>query len=187
MLGLAACSSLPRENEQAAGSVWATRKQALEGLREWTLRGRISVQNDAQAWAGTVYWKQRGDAYDVRLIAPLGQGTVWVQGDPTGVSLRLPSGERRAAQAPEDLLASSLGLRLPLLGLVYWVRGLPEPNRPMRGLWDAQGRLSALDQGGWAISYRGYVRDGAYDLPEKVFLDSGSVSVRLLVERWKTG
>jgi outer membrane lipoprotein LolB len=143
------------------------------------------VRSDDQAWHGTIYWRQQGEEYELKLIAPLGQGTVSVRGGPGGVVLRLPSGEERRAEDPEELLFKSLGLRLPLSGLRYWVKGLPEPAQNMRGLWDVDGRLVTLSQPGWYISYRSYAREGAYDLPMKVFLDSGPVSVRLVVESWK--
>jgi outer membrane lipoprotein LolB len=170
-----------------ASPAWAAREQQLAALQAWTLRGRISVRSDDQAWHGTIYWRQQDERYDLKLIAPLGQGTVSVQGGPGGVVLRLPSGEERQAVDPEQLLFQTLGLRLPLSGLRYWVKGLPEPAQRMQGLWDVDGRLVTLNQPGWDISYRGYVREGPYDLPAKVFLDSGTVSVRLVVESWKLG
>jgi outer membrane lipoprotein LolB len=186
MLGLAGCAGLPRPGSQVGGVAWALHQQQVSDLRAWNLRGRISVQSEDQAWYGTIDWRQRGDTYDLKLVAPLGQGTLWVQGSPGGVILRLPSGEMRSAADPENLLSKTVGLRLPLAGLSYWVKGLPEPNQPVRAQWDAHGRLSELRQSGWDISYRGYVPAGAYDLPAKVFLDGGPVSVRLVVEHWET-
>jgi outer membrane lipoprotein LolB len=186
VLGLAGCASLPRPGSRVAGAAWAMHQQQVSDLRAWNLRGRISVRNEDQAWYGTIDWRQQGDAYDLKLIAPLGQGTISVRGSPNGVVVRLPNGEMRSATDPEDLLSRTVGLRLPLAGLSYWVKGLPEPNRPMRAEWDVRGRLSELRQAGWDVSYRDYVPAGAYDLPAKVFLDGGPVSVRLVVEHWET-
>jgi outer membrane biogenesis lipoprotein LolB len=48
-----------------------------------------------------------------------------------------------------------LGVRLPVNGLRYWVRGLPEPGSTP-GQTDADGRLTRLEQNGWVIEYPAY-------------------------------
>jgi outer membrane lipoprotein LolB len=187
---LAACAAVPPVPTPVAEQRWQERRQALEKLHNWTLNGRIALQTEQEAWNASIFWQQRGDAFDIKLVGPLGQGTMSIEGDASGVRLRTPKGETFAARDAEDLLYRQLGWRMPLSGLCYWVRGLPAPALPASLHIDAEGRLSGLAQAGWRIAYLRYQHEGGAglpdlpDLPGKIFLDNPQVSVRLVVQHW---
>lgn len=186
---LAACSSVPPLTPDAASDeAWVQHRAALADLTEWTVTGRISIQSEDQAWNATLYWRQRGDSYRIRLLAPLGQGTVQVAGDANGVTLRTPDNETFDASDPETLLFDALGWRLPLDGLRFWLRGLDAPGSgPAERRLDPWGRLGALRQDGWDIDYRRYAEDTDPALPAKVFLKRGPLAVRIVVNQWRLG
>jgi outer membrane lipoprotein LolB len=187
---LAACAAVPPVPSSLAEQRWQERRQALEKLRDWTLNGRIALQTEQEAWNASIFWQQRGTAFDIKLIGPLGQGTLTIEGDPSGVRLRTPEGKLLAARDAETLLYQQLGWRMPLSGLCYWVRGLPAPALPFNKQIDGEGRLSGLEQGGWRIAYLRYQHEGAPDLPGlpdlpgKVFLENSEITVRLVVQHW---
>jgi outer membrane lipoprotein LolB len=110
-----------------------------------------------------------------------------IEGDSSGVLLRLPEGKTLTAQDAESLLYEQLGWHMPLAGLHYWVRGLPQPDAPFTKALDEQGRLVSLHQAGWDIRFPSYVQVAGVDLPRKVFLENHPLSVRLVIQSWERG
>jgi outer membrane lipoprotein LolB len=163
------------------------RRQVLNDVDRWTLNGRLALQQEQEAWHASIYWQQQGQTFDIRLISPLGSGVVFIEGDSSGVLLRLPEGKTLTAPDAEYLLYEQVGWRMPLAGLHYWVRGLPQPDAPFTKALDEQGRLVSLHQAGWDIRFPSYVRVAGVDLPRKVFLENHPLSVRLVIQSWDRG
>lgn len=193
-LALNACSTLPvppdRAADGAAEPLWQQRQQALTALQSWSLNGRIAVLTAQQGWHAGVRWMEQDGEYHIHLDAPLGQGAAEIIGNRAGVVLRTSDGEFSAASA-EDLLEQRLGWRLPVSGLRYWVRGLPDMRAPVAShTLDAAGRLTRLQQSGWDIEFKRYAPVGPLELPDKIFLTNNStgtdatLEIRLVIERW---
>ncbi len=180
---LGGCATVPLT--PPAPGPWAERRAALAGLERWTLSGRIGVSQGHQAWSGSLRWVQDGPRYRVDLVGPLGQGRLGITGDEGGVVVRAADGEIYTDDDPDALVRRLTGLEVPLSGLRYWVRGLPQPDRPSRLQGDSQGRLTRLDQGGWRVEYPRYRQVATLDLPTLVRADQGELKVRLAVERWQ--
>lgn len=186
---LGGCAELPRFGDGAAVErAWQARREALRELQAWTLAGRLAVHNDGEAWNGTLHWIQRRDSYDIRLIAPLGAGSLRLHGDSDGVALHTSDGKVYAAQSGEALLREQMGWSVPLEGLRYWALGLPDPGEAAKEKLDDVGRLAALRQSGWDIAFLRYDRAGdGLDLPAKIFLKGRDLEVRVVVDRWNLG
>ncbi|MDA1107105.1 MAG: lipoprotein insertase outer membrane protein LolB [Proteobacteria bacterium] len=199
-LAIGACSTLPvpptPAADGAAETFWQQRQLALTALQSWTLNGRIAVLTAQQGWHAGVRWMEQDGEYHIHLDAPLGQGAAEISGNRAGVVLRTSDGEFSAVSA-EDLLEQHLGWRLPVSGLRYWVRGLPDTRAPVEGqALDATGRLMHLRQAGWDIEFKRYAPAGLLELPDKIFLTNNSagtgavigtdtaLEIRLIIERW---
>lgn len=189
---LGACSTLPlppTPEPNAAETLWQQRQQALAALQSWSLNGRIAVFTQQQGWHAGVRWVEDRGMYHIRLDAPLGQGAADISGSPAGVVLRTSDGEFSADSA-EALLEQHLGWQLPISGLIYWVRGLPDAHAPVQArTLDEAGRLTHLTQSGWVIEFRRYAANppaAPLDLPDKIFLTSttAGLEIRLAIERW---
>lgn len=165
---------------------WESRNSALAALRNWDLQGRIALRAGARSGAGSLHWAQRGDSYHIRLIAPLSTGVYDLYGDGAEVTLRTPDQKLLQAQDAQTLMQQTLGWRLPVSGLGYWVKGLPAPAPQADKLdLDETNRLRALVQDGWSISYQDYAADTGTALPSRLELRAGSLRVRLSVQAWK--
>ena len=180
---LSACAPLPVV-DLLTDSPWTARQRILRGLQHWSLSGRIGVTDGKDAWHASLYWTQRGQAYTIDLIGPLGQGRLNIQGDAQGVIVRTADGQLLNAAAPEQLLEQTIGMRIPVEGLRYWVRGLPDPNRPSQLAGDEEGRLVRLEQDGWIIDYSRYTQVQALDLPDRIRARKGELQVRLVITEW---
>ncbi len=183
----AACTTLPVSTPPPDPSIaWNAHRAAVSAVSRWTVTGRISIQTEKESWNATLRWEQDGAAYRVRLIAPLGQGTVQIAGDPAGVTLRTADDRVYRARDPETLLRDTLGWSVPIRGLRYWMLGRDDPATPAAapGL-DSQGRLERLHQNGWSIRYLRYASEQSLDLPTRLDLSNERLQVRIVVTRWQ--
>jgi outer membrane lipoprotein LolB len=164
---------------------WQARQTALSALHNWSLNGRLVVTNEQQGWHASLYWVQQGPVYAIDLIGPLGQGRVHIRGNGREVSLQTADGQVVHAADPEQLLEQAVGVRIPLKGLLYWVRGLPDPDQRSTALVpDDQGRLGRLEQGGWAIDYLDYTPVADLELPRRIRASQGDIKVQVVISEW---
>lgn len=180
---LTGCAT-PPISSPAAQNAWAARQPLLAKLSHWRTVGRIGMVNEQDGWHANFQWDQQGPAYRIDLIGPLGQGRVVVQGDAEQVSIQTQDGQNWTASDADALLEQSLGVQLPVKGLRYWVRGLPEPGAAPVIETDAEGRLTRLEQNGWIIDYPAYTPAGGIELPARMVARRSDLSVKLVIEQW---
>ena len=157
----------------------------LMRLDTWDLKGRIAVRTGDEAGSGSLYWTQRGNEYDLRVVAPFSGGVYELSGTAGTVSLRAPDNSLLQAGDAESLLQQAAGWRFPVSELVFWIRGLPAPSLQVdQLLLDGENRVSELSQGGWSIRYKKYTGVGGISMPARLDLENGEVSVRLSVREW---
>ncbi len=183
---LAGCARQPVQLQQPdRTSLWGAHHARLAGVQDWQFRGRIAVRLEKDAWSATLYWRETRDTYTLRVIAPLGRGTFELSGTAAGVELRTADNRILRADDPESLLRDNLGWDLPVSGLRWWVRGLPQPGAGPEQLGiNEKGLLDDLTQDGWQVEYQEY-RPGAEPvLPGRMSLENGSVRVRLVISEW---
>ncbi|MGF1525666.1 MAG: lipoprotein insertase outer membrane protein LolB [Candidatus Competibacterales bacterium] len=177
---LAACAS----KGPLDGPTFAARERALRGLTHFDLQGRVSLTRGEEGWHASLNWRQRGDAYTIDLVGPLGQGQVLITG--SGDDAVLESGDRRlVADDPDALVAAATGFALPVAGLRHWVRGLPAPDGPRTLRGDPQGRVTNLQQAGWTIDYLGYQTVDALDVPRRIDARRGELRLKLVIGHWQ--
>ncbi len=177
--------AIPPATTPTDQSAWIARQPALARLNRWQAVGRIGVVNDRDGWHASFQWTQSDPTYRIDLVGPLGQGRVLVQGDEREVSVQTQDGQRWIAPDPDALLEQTLGVRLPVNGLRYWIRGLPEPGPATVLQTDTGGRLIRLEQNGWRIDYPAYTSATPHELPARLVARRQDLSVKLVIEQWK--
>ena len=182
---LTGCAVSPTTSPEAT-KAWVARQSALQHLMQWNAAGRIGVVNGSEGWHAGFQWAQQGSDYRIDLIGPLGQGRVRVEGDEQAVRIQTADGQIQTAPNPDVLLEQAVGARLPVNGLRYWIRGLPEPGTAPAVQTDAEGRLIRLEQDGWIIEYLAYAYAAplSLDLPERIMARRQELSVKLIIEEW---
>jgi outer membrane lipoprotein LolB len=168
---------------------WEQRLAHNKQIDSWTIKARLGIQTEYEGGSFDVYWQQLLDAFDIRLIAPLGQGAVQITGDDAGVTIQLADGRSEYSDDAEGLFASMTGLSLPVAGLHDWLRGMPiEGETIQHASWNEQGQLYKLEQSGWRLEINRYKSVAGFELPHAFYLereDRPELSVRLLVRDWQ--
>lgn len=165
-------------------SAWPLRQAQLAQMTHWQVTGRIGVISGQDGWHAHFQWDQQESDYRIDLMGPLGQGRILIQGDPQQVRLQTQDGQQQIASDPDTLLEQSLGVRLPVNGLRYWIRGLPAPGPVSALQTDSDGRLTHLEQNGWTIDYPAY-SSATGNLPAQILAQRQELSVKLAIEQWQ--
>ena len=184
---LAGCADFQlTPQQQPDKSAWDLHRAALSSLERWSITGHLAIQSGQEGWDATLHWDQDNESYTMRLIAPLGQGTYQLYGNSHEVSLVTAENKIYQADNPEILLQQNLGWSVPVSGLKYWIKGIPEPGVNMENLViDKNGRMTDLQQSGWRISILRYSDFNGTQLPSKLFMQNDHLKLRLVVLDWK--
>ncbi len=184
-LWLMACSApQPRPSLSDPAAVWQHHRTQLADVAQWHLLGRLAIQTGGESWYASIEWKQLLQDYEIRLTAPLGQGTIRLRGNEKVVELSDTDGRTALDYDPETLLWREFGWKVPVASLRFWVLGLPAPGPEQHEL-DSNGRLSRLLQNDWEIHFLDYTSHQGMVLPRKVFINNHQAEVRLVVNTWQ--
>ena len=123
---LTACTQTPRPAEQAPINKIVPlekRKAETATVSSWEISGAMAAKGNAKAWQASMNWVQHGpNSYQIRLMGPLGGGTVLI--NKSGKTVSFKDGSKTVSSTNADeLLLKQTGIRLPVNNLYYWVRG----------------------------------------------------------------
>lgn len=164
---------------------WTKRKQSLESLSHWTLRGKAAFQSNKEAGSASFEWQQQQDRFSFAAFSPLGNEEFRLQGNQSLATLQLANGKHYDAANSDELLLRTLGFALPLSSLSYWIRGIPNPHLPAKTTFDASNRLSQLQQANWQVDFMSYTTISGIDLPRLISMRSSSYKTKVVVYQWQ--
>lgn len=187
---LASCAGVsptPKTLEPATPALsWQQRQTLLSRLNQWNLKGKIGVQTTQDSGSASMNWQQNNNTYTFTLLAPLGAGSLTLNGQPGTVTMKTSDGKQASAASAEQLLADQWGWHLPVSYLKYWIRGLPVPHLPAQKEFDASHRLTQLVQQSWRIQFQEYMKIAALDVPSRLIITGPQIRVKIVIYQWVT-
>lgn len=187
---LAGCATLT--DKPAAVSTVIIEAAAIEAAASpnFGLVGRVSVRDGKQSFSGGVRWHHTNASDEILLLSPLGQTVAQIQRNPEGVQLTTSEQKVYHAADVESLTGQVLGWRLPLMGLQYWVRGDHAPATSATVDKDGEGRVIAIRQDGWEITYSSFfplkpAHSAQISRPSVLALQRGELEIRLVIDNWE--
>ena len=174
----------PAQLTTARMAAWEVHHARLDQLSNWKLKGRIAGKSNNEGFRAGVRWHQQQQAFSIDLLGPLGRKVAVISVQDGQVQLDTSKGEHYVAQDPEMLMQDLFGFALPVNGLHYWVRGVPDPGQDysIQAL-DEQGRLKRLRQSGWDIGYERY-HEGNPALPAFIRIKGPVLSAKIIIDKW---
>lgn len=184
---LTACT-IPQQpaSEQAVNKVIPLEKRKAETatISSWEIHGAMAAKNKTKGWSATMNWVQHGPgAYQIRLMGPLGGGTVIINKKGSVISFQDGNKTTTSSNA-DELLLKQTGIRLPVNNLYYWVRGLPAPSAVQAEQHDKYNHLIQLRQSGYTINFTQYTSVKGIDLPSMIRLEGNGVMVKVIIKNW---
>ncbi|ANJ66496.1 outer membrane lipoprotein LolB [Halothiobacillus diazotrophicus] len=191
LLFLSGCATLPtsttprsQAEQTRLESAWHRHEAQIRNIANWQCIGRAAVRTGIKGGSVSLDWRQTGDVTDVRLSAPLNQGSVELLGNAALMVIKDAEGNQRYTNDPTRTLEELTGWQIPVLAIPDWIRGLPHGSNARYTL-DDHGRLASLTDAGWTISYEHYeLIDGRAYLPMRLTLERGDIRLRLALEQW---
>ena len=185
---LGGCASLPTGTD---GLGLAQRRERLEAVPAWDMRGRVVVDTGERAFQGSFNWRQRDDALELVVRGPLRNGVLQVTGRPDALTVTA-RGETRTLTDPETELSELIGWWLPVASLPDWLLGFPDRGFGAATEPGADGTLAALEQRLWHVAYPAYglapiAATGEEVLvPSRIDLTHGDLTLTLTIDAWTT-
>ena len=156
-------------------------------VANFSLTGRISVQDEDQNFSAGIRWQHTEQEDDVVLLSPFGQ--VMAQIKSNRDYARLTTSEQKVFHAVdvETLTQDILGWRIPLTGLKFWVQGHHAPATVSIKAIDINDQVVSIRQNGWEINYIRYSSATAANviLPKVLVLNYDKLTLKLVVDSWE--
>ena len=184
LLLLAGCATTRQGVELPEFESWEQRNAVLGSLRDWEFIGRIAVKAGDEGFNGKFNWAQQDDAFTATVGGPLGIGTVRIEGEDRTVTLTDKDGEKTVLRDVENELRYRYGWTIPVASLRYWTLGIPDPSMAATTEFDADGRVSRLEQSDWIVEISRYREGGGQQMPRILSATNADTRVRLVIDRW---
>ena len=185
VLTLNACTGVSvKESAPLDEAAVEERIAKLNAINEWSLSGRISLDDGDQGGSGKLKWDVKRDQSELDFHGAMGRGAWHLQIGPQGALLKMADGTEQAAASVSELIQEHMGWPVPLDALQWWVRGLAAPGQTEDKQHGPEGLLSSLQQFGWSVDFTRYSSVGGIDLPVRLNATRDSYRVKLAISRW---
>ena len=185
---LVGCASLPKGTD---GFDLEQRREALQSVSAWEMRGRLSVDTGEREFQGSFNWLQQDDALELVVRGPLRNGVLRVEGRPDALTVTA-RGETRTLTDPEAELSELIGWWLPVASLPNWLLGFPDRGFRAVTAPGADGTLASLEQRLWRVDYTAYGlaatnggTSSAVLVPSRIEMTHEALSLKLTVDDWQ--
>lgn len=185
---MVACSSQPARQTAPALD--------LSKLQKWNIEGKLGVRTSDNAHSAYIHWQHDTPNYQIQVFGPFGKGKINIEKHGERVTLS-DNDKTLEAHSAEELLYKASGLKMPLSGLGWWIKGLTVPykagdnahatHKASNLTYDNDGRLEQFDQLGWHVSYKRFTKIGNTELPAKLILKSEEYQLTLIIKKWDLG
>jgi outer membrane lipoprotein LolB len=166
---------------------WPEEQRKRQQISIWEIRGRLGVQTATNGGSLDIIWKQSGEEFSIRLIAPMGAGSHLIQGNDQYAEIRFPDGQLKIVNNVDEVLASVLDIELPVSAVKDWVRGLPAKSLSIEKIsWNKQGLLERVKQSGWNVEMNKYLGNTIL-MPHAIYVsreNNDELDVRLALRQW---
>lgn len=188
VVALAACTTTapkitPIDNADLA---WEKRKSYIYTHPEWVAHLSLIGVTEQEKFKTRIIWQQRHDGYQIKLRDFIGRTVALIEGSAEKVVVKTSKGERYEDQNAETLIYGLFGLRIPVAGMRYWLRGVPQPETEYIDLLlRADGLAENMRQAGWLLSYQNYANQTPVRLPTHAVFEYDDLALTVKVARWE--
>lgn len=184
---LVSCSSrqIAGTNTEVFERAYQLRASSLRALNSWNLTGRLSIDDGEDGGSGKLNWEVHETGFLLKFRGTLGKASWQLTSTAGFAELEKSDGSITRAANVDELLQKELGWAVPVGALKWWVLGVAAPGKADSMHLDRHGRITAMHQNGWDITYRKYHEFGEYQLPARMDAVNGRYRVKIAVSSWR--
>ena len=154
------------------------------------MRGRLNIRSNTGSETININWQQTQTDYDINLSGTLGLGAVRIIGGADGVIVEKAGEAPLRTMSLEAITTEMLGYAFPASELLYWIRGMPAPDREVRTERNTQGLTSTLSQQdangqNWELQYDRYQEVESVFLPGRIRLEQDLYRLTFIINSWE--
>jgi len=181
----AGCAEMPLLQDGHGHKTWQAHLDEIGRLTDWSVKGRVSVVTAEASWTATMHWHQADERYQMKLIAPFGQGTYRLEGNNETASIRTAKNTIHKADTLGDLLFDQLSPQVRPAVLGFWIKGIPDPETSANELLLTENALlSSMEQHGFRVSISRYQGIDDKSLPRKISISSDTIKLKMVLQNW---
>lgn len=187
MASISACAYKPRGSTHE--ETWQQRTLHLNSIKQWSVKGRISVKTPDNRFTSNLSWQHQSDKQLLLLYGSFGTTYAELSEEDGNATLILADKNIYQSNTLQPLIQRVFGYPIPVEQLEYWIRGLTFPDDNSHQTFDKSGYLKRIDYQKWTITYTKYRRISAFEniyLPRKMSVTDGVVAIRLSLRNWST-
>ncbi len=158
-------------------------------LGSWQARG--SLAEHAQSHYGmnaSFIWRQKNqNQYELMLLGPLGSYPTLIRSVNGRATIRTQKNTYYLVRSGMQFWRnrnSTFSIKIPILQMPYWLRGLPAPNGAHSMRWNTNGTLRQLQQFEWTIDYLSWTSVKNQMLPKQLTMHNSYQTLNLLIYQW---
>ncbi len=165
---------------------WERHERLVRHLPDWKARGKVAYRLPDDGGSANLIWEQSGAQSELNLSGPLGAGSTQVRNDGPLISVRRDGIERSYPADAAPWLPNGALMPIPIDSIHYWLRGIPDPNRPIGELSTQDGLARTIRQEGWLVAIDEYHEDGPAPLPRRLRIEADKVglTLRTYLRQW---
>ncbi len=185
-LVLVSCSSrqLVAPDRQAAENAYYRRAISLNSLDSWELAGKLSIDDGQDGGSGRLSWRVHENESLMKFRGALGKASWQLESGTGFAELQKSDGSVTRADTASELLEAELGWYIPVESLKSWALGVAAPGDPELLDLDDYGRVLAMQQSGWNITFSRYREFGDFELPGRMDAVRGRYRLKMAVSKW---
>ncbi len=191
------CSTVPesRRSPKEITQLFEKRKIRVKKIDNWNIDARAGFSTADDSGSVSMFWKQNGEAYQISLIAPLGQGRIDLTGKDDNVVLKSSNGKTLYGESAEKLILRATGFIVPITQLRHWIKGLPgsgtqipktrTPKIQTQIKYNNNGTIASMQQAEWHIEYLNYEKQNKILLPQKLKATNSDIMIKIVIKEWQ--
>ncbi len=154
--------------------------------KNWSLKGRISVQLPNHSWQAAIHWNQQGEDFKLSLHNPFGQvlGQIEKQGQDVVLADGDGHNHHHSASELNHLISQQIGIPVPVDSLRYWILGEPQPGQPWQPLDASQANTQGFSQANWNIHLNRWSLFDGRMLPSRLMLQRDKIKLKFALHNW---
>lgn len=188
LLSLIGCNTIPESSDAELFQDQNQRSQQLEGINDWTIKGKIAFITSQEKQSANLYWHQNDNKITLKLTTFLGVNVLSLNFDQDIYTLKA-DGKTWQDTNIDTLMARVSKINLPVNSLIYWVKGLKASNDDIisySSTTDLPSNLQAwVNNEYWHIEYQSYRLIKEYRLANKLTVNHDDLTIKIAISSWE--
>lgn len=183
---LASCATTPPLIDRN----WEAHQALAANIDDWTLQGRLNIRQANNSDTVSINWQQTQQDFEINLSGALGIGASMITGNRHSIQLQQGNEAPVVVNNLSELSRDYLGYEFPAEALLYWIRGIPAPDRPAALEFNDSQLLARLRQedaqgNTWQLDYDRYQDYNGLSLPGRIRMENPDYRLTFIIQSWQ--